>query len=185
MLDSGIKIIDRIIELLTYRKQSGRKLFLDHIEPIYVAMEKIHLDYLSALEQFIKDIPKIKNIDDLIASIKARKIPLEPLRVKINSFSKVAQKQKHLPDKVEHFFYCCTNYLDFKSTNSELIYYYGCHSLILEEVIKLKNADNSAEPSKFEIGLIHTQVPLWQKDIRHAWEWLTKAYSECRLVLLK
>ena len=46
------KLIDSIIKLYKFRKESKKKLFLNFIEPIYSDFETIHNEYLKSFRKY-------------------------------------------------------------------------------------------------------------------------------------
>ncbi len=66
MLDAGVKIIDRMIDLLRERERSKRKLFDDFVQPLFDDMGAIHQDYISSFYALIHEIwkcqPKIDHL---------------------------------------------------------------------------------------------------------------------------
>jgi len=47
MLDAMFKVIEKLVELLSYRASLGRKAFEDHIEPLYRNVQIVVEDYLA------------------------------------------------------------------------------------------------------------------------------------------
>jgi hypothetical protein len=124
MISSVIKIIDRIIQLLTIRKTNRRTLFVDHIEPLYIEMADIHKDYLNAcreLTNFIKDLKDDElSTDEIQRIIKKYKTVLEPQRVKAFTLAKSVKDKKlrrKLPKEAMEFYDFCFYY--FYSTSGE------------------------------------------------------------------
>ena len=52
LLDLVDKLVDRLVQLSTYRKQARRELFDDHIKPVFEAFEAVHREYLASFERY-------------------------------------------------------------------------------------------------------------------------------------
>jgi len=52
LLELVDKLVDRLVELATYRKKARRELFEDHVVPVFEAFEAIHREYLASFDKY-------------------------------------------------------------------------------------------------------------------------------------
>lgn len=52
LLELVDKLVDRLVELATYRKKARRELLDDHVAPVFEAFEAIHREYLASFEKY-------------------------------------------------------------------------------------------------------------------------------------
>lgn len=84
IVDLFDKLIDRCIQLETYRKESKERYFANFVEPVYMSIEELHRDYLNSFERYrgwlIKAPDNLEQIinemksDNLFSGDKRRKV---------------------------------------------------------------------------------------------------------------
>ena len=196
MIDSVIRIIDRIIQLLTIRETNRRNLFVDHIEPLYNEMADIHKDYLNAcreLTDFIKDIKDDElSADEIKRIIKKYKTVFEPQRVKVFTLAKSVKDKKlrrKLPEEAMEFYDLCFRYFYVASGKSsykpkknidESILYSGFYTNIDETVdleLKYVKSIQKIEMADF--------ISPYEKFLSDSWNNLTEIYANLRITFLR
>jgi len=88
MIDEGIKIIDRLIQLATYRERKSKEYFDVYVEPLYKDAEKIVSDYLKLFQKLIHKIKKGESEAEIIKWIEQRRVDHLPIRMKTKSLLK-------------------------------------------------------------------------------------------------
>lgn len=187
MIEDGIKVIDRIISLLNTRKEQRVAILSNHIEPIFSSMETIHKNYLISIDELVGEFEDKKDIDVIIASIKRRKLAMENMRVKVDSYAKEGLRQKANSDCTREFFDCCMKYFSAQSWVIDHPYI-GSFTRSLEEISELKKkvVDLDDENQQYTQHIFES-VPIIlveeQAGLRKSWELLTKSYSKCKFEL--
>lgn len=112
MIDSIVKICDRMIQLLETRKQCRSELFINHVEPIFKDLSLIHKDYIQTFSNLLEKCEQNQNTEAIINYLSFRKTELEELRVKVFSYAEVAKNNSNFPDEIKSFFMCCMIYFN-------------------------------------------------------------------------
>jgi hypothetical protein len=191
MFDGGIAIIDRIISLIKVRQENRRKLFIDHVEPLFKDIEQIHIDYLKGFTDLLETIHSFPSEEEIRTHLLHKKAELENLRVKVNSCLKFHQKRQFdLSTSFESFVFACLIY--FGAQSGEILGKYGLFYTDLIGILDrkhdsfsmppdLKKSDLKPEP-RFTMELALQAI---LNEVRKRWEYVTEKYSECRYELLK
>jgi len=208
MLDAGVKIIDRMIDLLRERERSKRKLFDDFVQPLFDDMGSIHQDYISSFYALIHEIHSLDSKDKVHAALLRRKAELEHLRVKVHSFLKEAEKAEELPKPVNDFLAACVGYFTSQYGKYECVYLLHYTNLLallsgeastmmeeaIEEATKCLNVENDifyktyVKPDEELPPPRHSLERLLLallKYVKRKWSEVTTQYAVCRLELLK
>ncbi len=101
MIDAGIKIIDRLIQLATYRERKSKDYFNNYIDPLYKDSEIIVSDYLKLFQKLIHKIQDGEMEEELIRWLELHRIEHLPLRMKAKSMLRRGH-YRHLMHKSEH-----------------------------------------------------------------------------------
>src|SRR5207247_9712245 len=73
ILDSVVKLTEKITELLKYRAER-RKLRFEHlIAPMYLALKKVHQDYLSVFETAKFELASDRSLSTIADSLEVRR----------------------------------------------------------------------------------------------------------------
>jgi hypothetical protein len=86
MLDTFLKLIDRLIQLAKLRTDRRKNVFSEIYKPLFAEMEKIHLDYITTFSACLRQIDDEAFIRNIIATIDEKRIPLLPAREKVKSY---------------------------------------------------------------------------------------------------
>jgi len=85
MLDIGLGIVDRLIQLVTVREHNREKYFHEFIQPLYDDAEKIVQDYTSLLVELIQQIRSARSTKTVVDWIEQRRHAMLPLRTKVRA----------------------------------------------------------------------------------------------------
>jgi len=85
MLDAGISILDRLIQLLSTKEINDEKYFNNFIEPMYQDAETIVKDYISLFTELIERLKKDEDVIEVITWIEKRRMDFLPIRMKVRA----------------------------------------------------------------------------------------------------
>jgi hypothetical protein len=85
MIDVGVSIVDRLIQLLTVRERNREKYFHTFIEPLYKDAEGIMNDYIALLGELIELLETADPIESVAVWIEQRRLKMLPLRDKVRA----------------------------------------------------------------------------------------------------
>ena len=91
MVDIGLSVLDRLIQLLTVRERNREKYFQQFIEPLYKDAEGIVNDYTALFGELIERLGNTDSPNEVIAWIEQRRLKMLPLRIKYGRYSNTAQ----------------------------------------------------------------------------------------------
>ncbi|MGO9094077.1 MAG: hypothetical protein ACLQGV_02545 [Bryobacteraceae bacterium] len=97
MVDIGLSIVDRLIQLLTVRERNREKYFQEFIEPLYKDAEGIVNDYVVLFGELIELLKTADSTEEVVAWIEQRRLKMLPLRIKVRA---LLQNNTVDPDKV-------------------------------------------------------------------------------------
>ena len=100
MIDAGIQIIDRLIQLATYKENKSKDYFNEFIAPLYSDTEKIAADYFKLFQELIHKIRDGEKEEALIRWLERRRIEHLPLRMKVKSLLR-ADRSDYLRQRFE------------------------------------------------------------------------------------
>jgi len=85
MIDAGVRIIDRLIQLLQTKEKRKEKYFNNFVEPLYKDAETIIKDYNTLFMELISKIEKAEDSTEIIRWIEERRVTYLPLRTKVKA----------------------------------------------------------------------------------------------------
>lgn len=85
MLEIGLSVVDRLIQLITVREHNREKYFREFIQPLYEDAEKIVHDYTSLLVELIRQIKNARSTEAVIEWVEERRHAMLPLRTKVRA----------------------------------------------------------------------------------------------------
>lgn len=84
------KLIDRLIQLVNYRKENKRQFLDTYLAPLYEAFEEIHEAYLSAFKGYLDDIRRDDcDVKSLIETIEENRLFEDHRRRKVLAMSSI------------------------------------------------------------------------------------------------
>ncbi|OIQ98300.1 hypothetical protein GALL_197290 [mine drainage metagenome] len=98
MLDSVIKLTEKITELLQYRNERRARQFKILIEPTYLALKVVHQDYLSIFETARKELASGSPLSTVADLLESRRLEEEAERRAIIEHAKTMRLDKSLAD---------------------------------------------------------------------------------------
>ena len=96
MIETAIKVIDRLIQLLkerqlleTVKKADMRQLAMDIVDPLYRDIEDVYKDYVEILFELQDQVgDPSSNLENIIGQLTQRRMTFQPLRDKVRAFAK-------------------------------------------------------------------------------------------------
>lgn len=179
MIDTFLRLVDKAIELLRTRKEAGRELLAQVIEPLFSEMTFVVDDYTSLFLEAIQAIDE--SIEDPITSavhkIKARRQQLLSTRIKVREMAHVIANEfrsKELTEFAEAIlaFFHSSQIVPFKSNSTP------ARNLLVElhDVLDNPSLDKNAAKANIEHAL---------SNIEANWVQVTRSYSKLKLHLSK
>lgn len=80
MLDSIVKLTEKITELVQYRSEKRARAFDKLVEPMYESLKLVHKDYLSIFETTKKELASGVRLTDVADSLSSRRLTEEAER---------------------------------------------------------------------------------------------------------
>ena len=109
-------LIERIIQLLKIRQTNDRKLFQDHVEPLFLDMTEIHEDYRKNLDEILDALRSRPDLSpqEVSTIVAGKKVYLEPIRVKVYALSTAIDSEdiRKFPEEVQDFVKSCLRYFE-------------------------------------------------------------------------
>ncbi len=128
MIQIAVSIIDRLIMLLERRTASERRIFEDHIQPLFLDLTTIHEDYRNAFHE-VSEVFRDRNVPAhrIAEKLQRRRLELEHLRAKIFAYtkaieSKVARKPRWLSEEGMAFLNSVQSYFETGVSESPTLY---------------------------------------------------------------
>jgi len=85
MIDTAVKVIDRLIELVKAKGEARAKYFDEIIEPLYQETEEVFRDYVALFRELIRRLEKDESVPDIIRWLEDRRLDFLPVRMKIRA----------------------------------------------------------------------------------------------------
>jgi len=85
MVDIGLSVLDRLIQLLTVRERNREKYFQQFIDPLYKDAEGIVNDYVGLFGELIELLTNADSTEEVVAWIEQRRLKMLPLRIKVRA----------------------------------------------------------------------------------------------------
>jgi len=185
MIDASVRIIDRIVSLVRSRQDSNRRLVKDHIDPLFKEMTHIHSDYIQSFTSILSELENSDDAEAIVALLRGKKQELEYLRVKVHAYASHAVAESGLPKEANNFFKQCLEYFHAQSGDSYIPdTYVGRFSDLLKMIEEFDTDSNLINSERITVFIASTLKSVLFK-VKMQWELLTKAYTSCRVVLLK
>ncbi len=202
MISDALHILDSIINLAKSSRESQRRLFEDHIEPIFLDLTTIHNNYTESFEKLLEEYRHIPHSTDLMNEIvKKKKSELEYLRIKAHEMAKAFNEDElsRLPSEASEFFTSVRNYLG--SASGMFRTYHGHFSDLLdfmkESEFTLKENSTAKYPAMSMVYKYRTEsgqlvgddlgykMYTVNENVKNGWTAVTSAYAKARMKLLK
>ena len=83
MIDSFVKIVEKLIELRRYREDRNRRLFNDTVSLIFKDIEEIHRDYLQMFSACEMSLEENESLSKIVKDFRKARLKYEPTRRRI------------------------------------------------------------------------------------------------------
>lgn len=178
MLDLFLKLIDKLTALLKERDTANRRLFEDHIEPIYQNVQTIVDDYrqvLSSVTQQLED-PNI-HLDAVIKELKNRRKKYERIRIELEKYSAALHKSR--PEgKVGQFTYACYHLLESEPTAKSKRMMMTPLTSLLDDLEEFNHTDFP------KADIVHIAA-MYSQEVDWNWRQIAQCYFDLRTECLK
>ena len=98
MLDSVVRLTEKITELLKYRSERRARKFQYLIEPMHLALKKVHQDYLSVFETALNELSSDRSLSAIADSLEIRRRAEEAERRAILKQAEILLTNEFLQD---------------------------------------------------------------------------------------
>lgn len=179
MIDSVVKLAEKIAEWAKYRNERSHVRFKRLIEPTFEAMKAVHADYLSFLEECLQALRAGDSISSVADTLERRRLEQESERRAIEHQAEIIREDKDFSE-FHDFFYDVEHYLHlspFANGTASSILRHVLHAAINAEssvahssAQRANKAGRDAVIKQFESALTH---------LRHHWADVARAYAEC------
>jgi hypothetical protein len=152
MLSDLINVVETILKLLDLHTTWDRKLFDDHIKPLYDAMCKVHTDYIAnfsnakaAATNDVADNSAAKRVVELIEQAQMENQAVRRGTAAMARRAAAGNSQGRYPAEANAFFDACANYFSALGDNCEEL---ALTPYSLRAVLRIVGA-LACEPVKF------------------------------------
>jgi hypothetical protein len=188
-----VPLFDKLIQLATLRETNRKRLFENHIDPLYQLVEVVASDYiamigrsLAALEQEPLDRQAFKQVRDQLAM---DRVTFRAKRLQLWSTIEVIDFPSWLPS-VRAFNFACQHFVSAAISTHlrpELAKRENGHtfdtnsSLLIQNVDEALSDESLVNPTPATVEIV--RYTLERLEVR--WVGVTSAYNRCRQDLLK
>ena len=178
MIDSIVKLTEKVSELLKYRAERKTRKFKALIAPTYIALKQVHKDYLLIFEESIRDIASEKTLFAIAESLQKRRRAEETERRAILQQAETILANQSLAD-CHSFFDAITAYfratpLSGGSTPSNMLLHTVRAAAQNEStIITTKPHIRSEERLKLTVAIEFTL-----SSLRHNWQTVSAEYAK-------
>ena len=153
MLELFLKLIDKLIQLESVKKQNKKELFLQHIHPIFETMSDVYKNYLVELNA-LGEIVDSMEYDQFVKEVKKRRQTYQKERSDLVHYTLAIYHNDEYPQDVRFFCYDCFEMIQLEP-NTELVQGFEKESSYsrLQQLIKRAEETGSLEGMRDFIGL--------------------------------
>jgi hypothetical protein len=182
LVDAFVKVVEKLIELATYREQRDQRLFKELVTKLFDDMQIVHTDYLHILEECARELMREKPLTHVAETLSRHRLQHEALRRRLRETAKVLEENQRLSQEYREFFGSISDY--FTMSNSAGIRTTSLSSAILgiaEKEIR-KGRSMSDQEVGFGIRMVHNELILLVLDYfehtRRYWQLLCESYAK-------
>lgn len=103
MIDTAVKVVDRLISLLREREKRIDAYFDEFIEPIYSDISLVVEDYFSLFHQLVEKLENEEDVEVVIKWLEERRYEYLPLSIKVRGMMKSYPRTKQYENTLEKF----------------------------------------------------------------------------------
>lgn len=180
LIDLIIKLTEKLAGLLKLREERGRRIFEDHVEPIFHDLRTVYEDY----KQLLIEAESMFNgnehtVPDVILFLTKRRSKYEATRKGITQYISILRESER-ENLIDDFILKALMLLSSEPTfDSRRTIYTKCTSLLSD--LRYLVSDEIQHVPKEPIDL----VKAYKRDIDGWWEIISESYFELRVSLLK
>lgn len=179
MIDSLLKVAEKIAEWARYRNERNQVRFKRLVEPTFEAMKVVHADYIGFLEECLRDLKAGKSVGSVSETLERRRLDQESERRAIESQAATIREDEDFAEfhsfffDVEHYFHLSPF---ANGTASSMLRNVLRRAIATESSVVHPSSsrndrnDGDAVISQFESALGH---------LRYRWNDVARAYTEC------
>lgn len=86
MVDAAVKIVDRLIQLLSLQERNREKYFQNFVDPLFHDAELVVHDYIALFRELISQLEKGDSVSEIVKWLEERRLELLPVRIKLRAF---------------------------------------------------------------------------------------------------
>jgi hypothetical protein len=109
MIDSLVKVAEKLVELLKYRKQLREEQFAKSIDMVFQELKNVHQDYLKLFSNCAQALREKEDLSQIADSLFANRLEHEAMRRSIRALAESLAQNKTLK-KFQPFFMEVNNY---------------------------------------------------------------------------
>ena len=183
MIDAGVRIIDRLIQLLQTREKRKEKYFNNFVEPLYKDAETIIKDYNVLFGELISKIENenSESGEEIIKWIEQRRVTYWPLREKVRALLSDKNGRNTHTGKFERgIWFIMTGGLFFLGEKEYVragdVHFPGADRHTLLDLIDQFSAEPFKRSKSLYIQLAKSQL----RFIQDAWKDVAMGYAELK-----
>jgi len=86
LIDTALKVIDRLVELGKLPERNRKKYLDETVQPLYDDAEVVVSDYIGLFRDLIRRLKEGQNIQEIIDWLELRRLEIMPVRIKLRSY---------------------------------------------------------------------------------------------------
>jgi hypothetical protein len=184
VIDAFVKVVEKLIELATYREQRDQRVFKELVTKLYEDMQIVHTDYLQMLEGLRAELVGRQPLTHVAEKLARHRIQHEALRRRLEETAQALQENKQL-SKYHEFFREVSRYFSGSPAGSPARGYPG--TMVSSFLLRLGSTLRSISdqelalrqwtwPSDMNDSLVH-QVDEYLDHIRTCWKSLSRSFA--------
>jgi hypothetical protein len=181
VIDTFVKVVEKLIELATYREQRDQRIFKDLVTKLFDDMQIVHTDYLQMLEECARELMREKPLTHLAETLSRHRLQHEALRRRLQETARVLEGSKQLP-RYREFFQWFSFYFSVREMS-------GAHTTSLSSIIlgrvedaiqhgrSMSDQEVGIEPAELNwelFALVHDYL----ENTRRYWQRLCESYAK-------
>jgi hypothetical protein len=181
-LSALIKVAETLIKLLDLYTTWNRKLFDDHVKPLYDAMSAVHTDYIvhfskakAAASSHVGETTTAKRVIELIDEAQTQNQALRRSTAAMARVAAAGGSRRHYPAEAEAFFGACSRYFSALDNN--------CEELALTPYSMLRAWIDSSEDERRTCATLAPMLENAISALTRSWDEVSVAYAKANLGL--
>lgn len=184
MLDSVVKLSEKVVELLKYRAERRARKFAHIVQPMFEALKAVHKDYLGIFESADAAIQSSKSLTEIARELNERRIQEEAERRAILASASTFIRDSEFLD-LRPFFESVQKYFLSTPLSGGLT----PTSLLLQAITRLARFDKVLPAERQyddrDRESLEQAVQVGLRTLRQNWERVTSEYAATQAAMLK